>query len=471
MLDISYKQTAEHKYLILKNHNKQEETDIAVRMIEENTIDGLLPVVLQLEESCLMYYYDISGMELLTSKYQLQTFSANVLYDCLTGILKALLLSSEYMMDIENYIIKSDMIYIASDNKIALIYYSDYHVPVGEQLKELARYLLDKTDYTDQRAIMIAYGFYQLVSKEKLTIALMLEGLTKLNPIIGQKEIKNSSSFVEYTDRFEEENNSKKDIEEEKMISDDISVDIKAFNNYNIGKSKNHIDKKCKRNEEPLSYGHRQLNNYESRKDSDSDNNQDPKKRLIQGALLTILTVVAMVIVFLVVGEMGVLNNSYNTAPDLVKVGGFVLIMGSIETYLLYQIHSIYIRPDENKEMKGYNMREIEGTVLLSKNSNNKECWFQLHPVDSSKERQITIDHFPFVVGSMKEYANGVTVSQAVSRRHAKLDRLGEEIYIQDLNSTNGTYINRKRLKANEKQSTHVGDILQFADVSFRLVG
>jgi len=46
----------------------------------------------------------------------------------------------------------------------------------------------------------------------------------------------------------------------------------------------------------------------------------------------------------------------------------------------------------------------------------------------------------------------------SVSRLHAKLIREGEDVYIEDLNSTNGTYKNGLRLKPYEKRKLEIGD-------------
>jgi EAL domain-containing protein (putative c-di-GMP-specific phosphodiesterase class I) len=55
---------------------------------------------------------------------------------------------------------------------------------------------------------------------------------------------------------------------------------------------------------------------------------------------------------------------------------------------------------------------------------------------------------------------------QSVSKRHAELYCEGEELMLRDLDSTNGTFVNRKRVKG---ASLHEGDILHFAEFEFRV--
>ena len=58
--------------------------------------------------------------------------------------------------------------------------------------------------------------------------------------------------------------------------------------------------------------------------------------------------------------------------------------------------------------------------------------------------------------------------SRNVSRFHAKLEKEGDQFYLMDLNSTNGTFINGKRLGSNERELIEMGDVIAFADVSYR---
>lgn len=73
----------------------------------------------------------------------------------------------------------------------------------------------------------------------------------------------------------------------------------------------------------------------------------------------------------------------------------------------------------------------------------------------------------PFKVGRRPD-SDLTLVSKMVSQQHAEI--LGREgvLYLRDLGSTNGTFINGKQLKG--EQRIEAGDILHFADLEFRLV-
>lgn len=66
--------------------------------------------------------------------------------------------------------------------------------------------------------------------------------------------------------------------------------------------------------------------------------------------------------------------------------------------------------------------------------------------------------------------ADVVISKDTVSRYHARIECEEHEYYIEDLNSTNGTYINDKALSYKERRHLNSNDIVRFADVKYRFV-
>lgn len=62
-----------------------------------------------------------------------------------------------------------------------------------------------------------------------------------------------------------------------------------------------------------------------------------------------------------------------------------------------------------------------------------------------------------------------VLATSQISRQHAKLNRIGDQLYVQDLGSSNGTFVNGERIstQAHVLQAT---DELAFADLLFMVV-
>jgi hypothetical protein len=60
-------------------------------------------------------------------------------------------------------------------------------------------------------------------------------------------------------------------------------------------------------------------------------------------------------------------------------------------------------------------------------------------------------------------------LKKGVSRRHAKITRRGSEVFIQDLGSMNGTFLNRKKLTPYLPQVLKNGDELQLGKLILRV--
>lgn len=59
---------------------------------------------------------------------------------------------------------------------------------------------------------------------------------------------------------------------------------------------------------------------------------------------------------------------------------------------------------------------------------------------------------------------------ETISQFHAKFDYFDKNYYIEDMNSTNGTFVNDETLNYKEKRALSPGDVIRFADVKYRFM-
>ena len=57
-----------------------------------------------------------------------------------------------------------------------------------------------------------------------------------------------------------------------------------------------------------------------------------------------------------------------------------------------------------------------------------------------------------------------------ISNIHAKIEYQNGDYYIEDMNSTNGTFVNDEILNYREKRSLNPGDVIRFADLKYRFL-
>ena len=85
----------------------------------------------------------------------------------------------------------------------------------------------------------------------------------------------------------------------------------------------------------------------------------------------------------------------------------------------------------------------------------------------------ITVDVYsgrPIVVGRSRKNSNLHLGFEGVSRVHAKLQYRDGVLYVTDLGSTNGTYVNGNRLDSFKDTPVHAGDTVEFYKELFRVV-
>lgn len=85
-------------------------------------------------------------------------------------------------------------------------------------------------------------------------------------------------------------------------------------------------------------------------------------------------------------------------------------------------------------------------------------------PFLHTQDVKILINHTPFNVGKDRKLNDYVIDSNIVSRQHAQIFKIGDEYYLIDFDSKNGTFLNEKQIKSGEKFQIYNQDKIRFAD-------
>ena len=79
----------------------------------------------------------------------------------------------------------------------------------------------------------------------------------------------------------------------------------------------------------------------------------------------------------------------------------------------------------------------------------------------------IQLDKNSITIGKKKEEADLVLEDVSVSRMHARIIKEQDGMYLEDLNSTNGTFKNGLRMQPYEKRKLEEGDEIRFGKKDF----
>lgn len=90
--------------------------------------------------------------------------------------------------------------------------------------------------------------------------------------------------------------------------------------------------------------------------------------------------------------------------------------------------------------------------------------WFLEAVADANREWKVVIETDPFIVGRDEDCELKLT-DKRISRRHFEIRRGGDLIWIRDLESTNGTFVNHKKIK--QAELLEQGDIISIGKFKF----
>ena len=107
---------------------------------------------------------------------------------------------------------------------------------------------------------------------------------------------------------------------------------------------------------------------------------------------------------------------------------------------------------------------EYGRTTFLSQKPEKKESTRRLYFMDGRRAADLGTGNL--LIGKYKEKVDLYLSDESVSRMHARLLRDAEDYYLEDENSTNGTYCNKTRLQPYERLKLEIGDEIQVGNVT-----
>ena len=126
-----------------------------------------------------------------------------------------------------------------------------------------------------------------------------------------------------------------------------------------------------------------------------------------------------------------------------------------------------FIRPDHTEVslFRGYEEEELGVTVFVR--PERRDPAVMLKSQDTSKAPDIVPEEEITLIGKLKNACDAVLQEQTVSRIHARIRKAGDDYYLMDMNSRNGTSVNGHLLGAGEEYLLKNGDKIEFARAEY----
>lgn len=442
-------------YLVLIPIMEEEEKsdDYSSRMIVGNKIQGLLMCEKRIVDFQDRYCYDISSKQPIVNVFERGQMDEVQIQKLINGIIETVKEGKRYMLPEGGFILLPEYVYMnVSGFEISLCYLPGYNHNIQEQLSKLLEFVLEKVNHNNQKAIVMSYGLYKLIKGNEVSFESIEEFIKTTLATDEEKPVftfdsESIDDYIEY--------------DEEEVYADEYEK------------------------EEDAADDKRELlcDSYDESKNRDISN-----KLLIGICVVTYLFIIAVVYLSGILHRNGQLN-----IPLLICVMFTVLcavvaiaimvkqknkdkleqrketLQAEEDTYEQYwnrEIVAEQLGEYEYKEKDEWEDEDEDKTILLTEY--RKKTGFALR---DEKGVVIRIFSFPFVIGKLKEKVDYYIDDMTVSRMHAKIDAFDDGVLmVTDLNSTNGTFVGDRQLRANEVVKISPNETLRIGEHEFILI-
>lgn len=475
------------------------------RMLRENAIPGVIACVRGKVNDSTTYTYDVTGMQSVAVRFEgkkLRKVEIQKLYE---DVIRTLLRAEDYFLDKNCFLVSKEFVqYSKGLEGYQLLYCPELRVDIKKQLEDFTEYVLNNVEYSDQQAVTMIYEVFRMIRDDRTTI---LEVLTFI------KEGRKQCNMVKEPEMQK--------MQPQPVVTPMPSNPVMGANPVIGMEQKKGLENGAMIRQESQTNG--MVQNPEEEKVGEVRVTR--KKVFFCGA-----AVITGISGFLAMYWMGLLFMAHTNRLDMSKLVGSGLVIGAVVYYACYRIMEIKEEPkEETVEKKAKkqpvpvmqnvppvqpvpamqnmppvqpmpamqnmspvqpvppmqnmqpaqpippipNISPIESVQPLHTTQQIQEAQCQpSYRLVSSKPKskeQLILNKFPFVLGKCHEQVDGVIYSDAVSKVHAEFIEKQGVLYVADMSSTNGTYVNHKRITSNQWVSLRNGDHIQIADKEYRL--
>ncbi len=433
-MKVSYKRDFHHSYIILQDDSITKLESYEVRILLRSRVPGLLSCQVQNIDNQALFYYEVTSMQPLSSLYENKKFRSEDLHMLIDAILKVMDAMSSYLLDPDMLLLNPDYIYINLGEQQAKFCFWPFPSEESGHLLSFMEYLLPLIDHQDPEAVVLGYQLYRVSMDGSASPDIMRQLLQNRQTPEKVTEISAEDEFLK-----EDDFHSSKLIEHELRQREELLADL--------------------------------LSNPEAEKNTKTP----PVVFLIVGISFLIVfyfyllknhffhtnlqagsgaaCILAMSIAIAV--GFGVRHkwNNKNTGTD--DTGDHILISEKDDE------PSKNLRREDMDELP--DISEARETTFLSLSQDGRRRLVALEP----DTEDIILKSGVNIVGTLENAVDVVLYSPVVSRIHAKIIN-EEDCRIIDMNSKNGTFVNKTAAEGNEGLPLINGDLITFANLTFR---
>lgn len=491
---MEYQKSLNQNYLVYKNEWGEENYEL--RMLAENHIDHLLPIELRSIDGRDDIYYKVESFQPLSKLYKNREMKLEDVRIILIGLTGAIAAIQEYMLDERHVVLLPEYIFKRTESReVRLLFHPFYEGDIREGVRGFADYLIGRIDHTEQRAVMMGYQFYRIVREDNFII----EDIVNLYQREPKDSMDRCKEMIQGEDDEIDQEISKNEYAKTSLYTANNEI-TENNKNYQINKIKNRYNDEINdiktKNIKNKDIKSKENNNKEiENKDLNiSDHKKETNlKKLFVFSVLALMSgiflcfdighyrpdhmakvILAFILLISVLGVIReIIRHFRNRKEHDLEENRYDSIFSDYENKLHSDTEDWakqnnfeidLMKKNKNEDDNSQEEPEIYGrTVLLT--ADGKIAENILMEKRRGKEIVHHLDEFPYVIGKIKDSVDLVLNDISVSRIHAKLTEENGQVYVQDCNSTNGTYVNGVLLEKEEKIPIEADDEIRIGRI------
>ena len=384
------------------------------KLMLRRKLPGLLAVEKAYMDGEGQYWYNISGKQSLDMYCRVKEVDISFIEKLIMSICSEMEILEWNLIQTNCLMLDPELIFITNSNQeIIFTVYPGGSGTIETEFQQLMEFLLTKVDHKDTQAVKAAYGIYEKTLLDGYSITDIRDEIVRARQNEGKKDVAEEPGANGTEKVWKEENNQSVVLE-------------RKYEDHSDKKRKDGISKRANRKK-----------NEEKKKEQKAWNSK-LKKLLIEIGLLE-------------EEETGKrVYESYKESGERLQ-----------DTKKPSKSAVVY--PEE--EIKMAVRAEYRPTVCLNSVTGKTRGMLLYQGAEPFEDICVTKKMTRIGYGPD---ADVQIQADTISQLHARIDRDGEIYYIEDLNSTNGTYVNDEPLAYKERRKLNNNDMIRFADVRYR---
>ncbi len=428
----------EHMYLVF-DIKDIDENEYVLQMLLRAKLPSILPLSISTTDGIASLRAEVTGCTSIASRFLSVPLTGSDIRKILTTIRDVICRLPGYLLDPGDLCLEPECIFLgAGGDEVLLCYVPHQSESDPDTIRILADYFLKKLDHSDRAAADLVYSLYDRVAAEHYAAGDILQELLKeaASPRIGSGQ---EGAF------------------QTEMPQPEMRQTDTPYTGRSVGEIRHLPPPKGDRRKQRRGGRKRQKRNPD--RTAWQRRRRKTSLRTFLPAAVILLSAAAAILLF---------------RMDLTQIGGMGFLCAAL-IWLTYstigkqrsEIHNVWADEDDPGDDAFY--QSLLKKVYAEDERREQTSGPCLISLQQDRCGDIALSAPHLILGKNREKADIVLPDDTVSRIHARIELRTDGFYINDLYSTNGTWLNGRRIEPGNAVRLSDGAALGMGSLKFRV--